>query len=259
MTRLGEGSLWLRRAIVRRHRMATRVLPDRHLPWKVRGGWCYLNLRESPPMLERALRVYERNKFAILGDHLRPGMSFVDVGSNKGDFALFAAGRLEGRGTVVAVEPSPENARWVRRSIERSGVSNVHLVEAALAEAPGEAVLHLRALSGWHTLLPASDAVGEVTVQTRTLDDVAEEHGLRSVDALKIDVEGGELGVLRGATAVLGAPGERLVLLDLHPPLVDPVEIAGMLRDAGYRILSPEPPHGPLEVQPLTRELVARK
>jgi FkbM family methyltransferase len=259
VTGLGEASLRLRRAVVRHHRAATRALPDRHLPWPVRGGWCYLNLRESPPMLERALRVYERNKFAMLGSFLRPGMSFVDIGSNKGDFAVFAAGRLQGRGTVVAVEPSPENARWVRRSIERSRLPNVHLVEAALAESPGEAVLHLRALSGWHTLMPASDAVGEVTVQTRTLDDVAEEHGLRSVDALKVDVEGGELGVLRGAGSVLEAPGERLVLLDLHPPLVDPVEIAGMLRDAGYRILSPEPPHGPLEVDGLTRELVARR
>jgi FkbM family methyltransferase len=210
-------------------------------------------------MLERALRVYERNKFALLATHLRPGMSFIDVGSNKGDFALFAAERLAGRGTVVAVEPSPENARWVRRSLERSRSASARVVEAALSDTRGQAVLHLRPLSGWHTLLPASDAVGEVTVETRTLDDLVDELGLQSVDALKIDVEGGELGVLRGASRTLSAPGQRLILLDLHPPLVDPVEIGDLLRAAGYRLLSPEPPHAPTEMGPVTREVVALK
>lgn len=257
MSRLGEGSLRLRQAVVRRHATLARVLPDRHLPCRVRGGWCYLNLRESPPMLERALGVYERNKFLLLGSHLRPGMSFVDVGANKGDFSVFAASRVGEHGTVVAVEPSPDNAAMLRRSLHRSGAGNAHVVEAALAEGPGEAVLHLRALSGWHTLVPADDAVGEVTVATRRLDDVTAELGVTSVDAVKIDVEGGELGVLRGAERTLTAPGRRLLLLDLHPPLVDPLEIGALLRDAGYRLAAPHAPHPPLELSPTSRELVA--
>ena len=259
MSRLGEASFRLRRAAVARHRTLTKLVPDRHLPWRIRGGWCYLNVRESPPMFERALGLYERNKFALLADHLRPGMSFVDIGSNKGDFAIWAAHLVGDRGSVVAVEPSPDNARWVRRSLDRNHTENVTLVEAALAQERGTAVLNLRPLSGWHTLLPADDAVGEVVVETRTLDEVVEESGVGPVDAIKIDVEGGELGVLRGADETLSAPGDRLILLDLHPPLVDPVEVARLLTGHGYRLSSPSPPHGPMEVDALTREVVARK
>ena len=210
-------------------------------------------------MLERALGLYERNKFALLAEHLRPGMSFVDIGSNKGDFAVWAAHLVQNDGSVVAVEPSPENARWVRRSLERNRTRNATVIEAALAEERGTAVLNLRPLSGWHTLLPADDAVGEVTVETRTLDDVVAELGLGAVDAIKIDVEGGELGVLRGAQQTLSAPGERLILLDLHPPLVDPVEVAELLRASGYRLLAPAPPYADLDVEAVTREVVARK
>jgi precorrin-6B methylase 2 len=62
-------------------------------------------------MVQCAMNAYEPAKHALIRRRLRPGMTFVDVGANKGDFTLLAA-RLTGKaGRVISIEPEPEIAR----------------------------------------------------------------------------------------------------------------------------------------------------
>jgi FkbM family methyltransferase len=247
----------LAEALIRRHRSIRWLLPKGYHAYPFPGGRIYLDLRESPTMLARVLRSYERQKQRTLLRYLPMGGTFVDIGGNKGDFALIAARALAGTGHVVCVEPFPGNADWIRRSIERNGYRNIDVVEAALAAQDGAAKLHVGVQSGFHSLDPAAESrsIGAIEVPTRTLDGVLEELRIDRVDVVKIDVEGGEEGVLAGAQRTLSGSRPLVLLLDLHPPRVDPERVCGHLTELGFTLHRPS--MQPLDLNPRTREVVA--
>lgn len=198
-------------------------------------SFMYLNLSE-PLALRRLLGRYERPKMDFLRRHLVEGAAFVDVGASLGDYSLVASRLVGPRGKVIAFEPDPVNCRWLRKSIERNGLTNVELYQEALSDVEGEASFFLSGVSGWHTLKKGQLAAekGEIKVRTRPLDDV----DLPRLDVMKIDVEGAELEVLEGARRHLRR-FRPLLFVDLHPMMgADVPAVVRFLRDAGYELRS---------------------
>ncbi|HUR76467.1 MAG TPA: FkbM family methyltransferase [Acidimicrobiales bacterium] len=249
-------------ALVRRHARVRRVLPPGHHAYRTAGGWTYLDLRESPMMLARVLRLYEAPKVAALRAVLRPGDVFVDVGANKGDFSLLAARLMHDRGRVLCVEPEPANVEWITRSIARNRYKSIEVLPFALADADGSATLHLGEKSGWHSLVSTEGVAvtGTVEVPTKRLDDELAKRGIARVDAIKIDVEGAEEQVLTGAAQALGGTHPMTVLLDLHPGRgVNPVAAGARLIAHGFELRDPENMERPLPgaVTATTRSVLA--
>jgi FkbM family methyltransferase len=230
---------------------------ERYRPYRFAGGWIYLDIDESPAMRMRVEGRYEAAKVAALGRLLKPGMTFVDAGSNKGDFALIAAHVMGDQGRVLAFEPSPDNARWIRASAELNGYRSIGLFEVALFDADGRATLYLREWSGWHSLIPRRKRVSQesIEVETRTLDSVLAETGDPHVDVMKIDVEGVELQVLRGAQRTLADSRLIAVFLELHPGYgVDPNEVVELLTAHGFSLRDPQDMESELSELPTERE-----
>ena len=234
--------------ILSRHKRLRPFLPRGYHAYPTSGGWILLDVRESPMMLARVMRAYERDKVQALRDAMAPGKVFVDVGGNKGDFSLIAAKATGDKARIVCVEPEPTNVEWIRKSVARNKYASIEVVPAALAESEGEATLHLGAKSGWHTLVddPNQVQTGDMTVQTRTLDALLAERGIDHVDVIKIDVEGAEDRVLAGGHKTFGGETPMTVLLDLHPPRVDPVAICQQLEAWGFELRDPTDPAKPL-------------
>jgi FkbM family methyltransferase len=197
------------------YKMLSRVAPNRYEIYSVVGGRIFLNLHESAAMVQRAMHSYEPAKHALIRRRLRPGMTFVDVGANKGDFTLLAARLVGNSGRVISIEPEPDNRSVLQRSIALNGYSNITVMPLALSDRDGTANLQIGSTSGSHTLSPEFDGLRSLSVPTRTLDAVVAEQRLASVDMLKIDVQGLELPVLRGAAETLRANPQIIVLLDL--------------------------------------------
>jgi FkbM family methyltransferase len=136
-----------------------------------------------------------------------PGATIIDVGANIG-FYTVALARLV-HGPVFACEPMPANLARLERNVAASDVEGlVRVVPYALGSAAG--TLHLSferdifgntAESG--NAGPASVSAGAIEVPVRTLDQVVAEFGIETCALVKIDVEGGELGVLQGGTGFL--------------------------------------------------------
>jgi len=219
-------------------------------------------------MLMRALRLYETDKHRALAEALRPGMTFVDIGACKGDFTLFAARMVGEHGRVVAVEPEPANASWLRKSIARNDIHNTEVQQMGLSDTRGHATLHradvgsgVQVSSGWHSLIAGGVAErDEIEIETHTLDGLLVELGIVQVDVLKIDVEGWEVAVLRGAEHTL--TGQRyppILMMDLHPHHgVKPPAVAEFLRSRGYDVYCMDSPTQRLDVQDDTLEFLAR-
>ncbi|HEX8158518.1 MAG TPA: FkbM family methyltransferase [Solirubrobacteraceae bacterium] len=210
--------------------------------------------------------MYEPAKHRALDQVLRPGMTFLDVGACKGDFTVFAAVRVGPLGRVVAIEPEPANVRSLRMSIARNRVHNAEVHEMALSDASGRGILHridvsaaIGGSSGWHSLLAGGAGERqELEIEIRTLDELLAHLGILHVDVLKIDVEGWEVPVLRGARHTLGEI-HPILLMDLHPDLgVNPGTIAEILHDHHYETFHMDAPAEPLEVRRDTVEILAR-
>ena len=161
---------------------------------------------------------FEPNEFAFLDGALRPGMTFIDVGANEGTFTLFAS-RCVAR--VLAVEPSSRERRQLESNVRRNRLRNVTIVPHALADQPGTARLRIAGkIHGGHNTLgefayqDAGDA-GSEEVPVDTLDALVQRLGVGRVDAIKIDVEGAELKVLKGGRHVL-TTGRPILLIEAN-------------------------------------------
>jgi FkbM family methyltransferase len=149
----------------------------------------------------------------------------VDVGANIGIFACLGAARLPADGRLTAFEPVPSNLELLQRNLAQNGVSGrVTLEPVAVGEAPGETMIHLAAGSGNHSLAArvTGDRGASLPVKVTTLD----EHfgGDPRVDLLKIDVEGYDGYVLRGAAR----------LIREHQPTLLVEFVPTHLRNAGF-------------------------
>jgi FkbM family methyltransferase len=145
----------------------------------------------------------------------------VDVGANIGIYACTGARHLPPGGRLVAFEPVPENHAYLLRNVTRNGLAERVVVERqAVGETAGELTLYLSGeQSGKHSA--AQSNVGEptdaVTVPMTSIDAYLAEHPLGSPDIIKIDVEGYEGYVLRGAGKTLQAL--PTLLFEIHPEL----------------------------------------
>lgn len=149
---------------------------------------------------------YESIELDILESLASMSDTVIDVGTNIGVHACVAANAMPPRGRVIAFEPVPANLRVLRANIAGNGLTDRILVEeAAVAEAPGRMDIHLSTSSN-HSLVAevANNSTETISVQVTSLDAyVAGLDAPASVDVLKVDVEGYDGYVLRGAAAVI--------------------------------------------------------
>ncbi len=138
-----------------------------------------------------------------------PGNVVIDVGANIGITAVLAGAMVKG-GRVIAVEPVTETFSFLVRNVRASGLSNVECIRAAAAASDaGELALVTRPSANVAAFVGSTDTMeryagySEVIAPAMTLDAIVAEHGVESVDFVKIDVEGYELEVLKGAEDLL--------------------------------------------------------
>jgi FkbM family methyltransferase len=153
---------------------------------------------------DRSLAVFGRGyepDIGMLMDAFVPDDGvLVDAGANWGYFPLFLAARSGFRGHILAVEPFPASAAALAGVIAATGIG--HLVEPlaiALGAAPGRAAMSAEVFTGNNRI----SRDGAVEVPVETLDRVVAARKLDRLGLLKIDVEGAEADVIRGAAQTI--------------------------------------------------------
>jgi len=159
---------------------------------------------------------YEPELTAVLGQHLRADDVAIDVGANIGLHSLTMAGLVGPTGRVIACEPNPSVAAGLRRNVGLNPEREVTVLGVAIADRDGPVELAAPSRSdanqGRATLAPArGQGWSRVRVRGTTIDSLVAHLSLESVGLIKIDVEGLEAGVIRGASKVLVAHRPALV------------------------------------------------
>jgi FkbM family methyltransferase len=182
---------------------------------------------------------WEINEATIVRAHLRPGMTFVDIGAHVGYYTNLAAREVGTSGHVYAVEPDPDNAALLRENVRRNGYRNVTVIEAA----------------AWHetttvTLRRDHFNTGDNRVADQFADDgaVCEVEGIAfddrlaglEVSAVKVDAQGVDHLALRGMRETIQRC-RPIVFVEFWPDGIrenggDPAAVIEEYRGLGYRI-----------------------
>lgn len=138
-----------------------------------------------------------------------PGILF-DIGANHGAYALYL-NQVSPASVIHAFEPHPATFAILRDRLQ--SFPNIHLVQQAVSDAPGLLKLYDFADSDGSTQASLDENAVRLfsentvahDVDVTTIDAYMAEYGIDRIDLLKIDTEGFDLAVLRGATAALAA------------------------------------------------------
>jgi FkbM family methyltransferase len=183
--------------------------------------------------------IYDIATSEVIARLLHPGDLALDVGANVG-FMTVLMGRWAGPdGRVMAFEPHPDLFRLLKENVglaARSPSATVELHNAAVGEVTGQASLVIPpgfetndGLASLSATPRDSDTV--ISVDVVTLDDLL---GDRRVSVLKIDVEGHELSVLKGAARLIELHAVRHIVFEEHTGSTSPV--CTFLKERGYTL-----------------------
>jgi len=184
---------------------------------KVYGSTMHLDLSDFIQW-QIYLGCFEDRDAKRMKNHLPRGGVMIDAGANVGFFTALAAHCVGPTGKVFAVEPSPYAFGKLQQLISDNKLSQVHAEQIALSDTPGELPLYItpdEAHNHTPTLVP-SEGLKTVQVPVKTLDERLDAWGVTSIDVLKMDVEGYELHVLKGAHRTLAANRIKTIFLEFN-------------------------------------------
>lgn len=181
---------------------------------------------------------------------LREGMTVFDVGANVGELTLLFSRFVGERGSVHAFEASGEVFQKLETVCAAAGRRNVVLNHLALADKNGTVRLNVydapfssfnsqaaRPLKNYGLEL---EPIGIEETPATTVDEYCAERKIEFIDLLKIDVEGAELQVMRGARSMLKSKAVACCAFEFGQTTFDmgndPSEIEDFLKECDYKI-----------------------
>jgi FkbM family methyltransferase len=195
------------------------AFPRIPLPMRLPFGawWLARNDHVSRPIIEKQ---FETAEYSFVRRFVQPGMTVLDIGAHHGFYTLLLARMVGSRGIVFAFEPSPRERGALLRHVQLNRCGNVKVQALAVGSAAKEVDLYLvdDAQSGCNSLRPPVVTVGtsQVPVRVVPLDSWLSEQKIERVDFIKLDVEGGELDVFRGATNLLEHHPRPVILAEVQ-------------------------------------------
>jgi len=226
-----------------------RASKDRGFETRINGDVFRLDYSLAARYDREDKRSYEPVFYSAFVEEIRPGMKVADVGAHFGFFTLAAALRVGGEGRVFSFEPSAQTAATLRQNVLLNHwQERVEVVETVVSDAEGFVSFYTYGTSmaaslsrqNVEVLNPERPAAAtEIKVLSVTIDQFCKAR-LIGLDLLKIDVEGAELLVLRGARALLLTARPR-ILCEIHPLQMQhcgcsKAELDSFLQDVGYRL-----------------------
>ncbi|MFZ1330298.1 MAG: FkbM family methyltransferase [Chitinophagaceae bacterium] len=154
---------------------------------------------------------YEKENFTFLKENIKPGMTCVDIGGHIGIYAVFMAKMKVGK--VFCFEPTPASFTILKKTVSLNHCENIiHIYQAAIAENTGKSYFYINKyqregkdttrIAEGNSLVYFDSGENilkeKFEVPTFSLDDFARQHNLK-IDFIKIDAEGAELDILKGA------------------------------------------------------------
>lgn len=216
----------------------------------------FLNPLDVVPVTILRSGTWQPEVWQSLQSALGPGSVFFDVGAHIGYFTIKGAARVGDTGRVVAFEPNPETLKLLNDNVTANRAGNITVEPIACTDKEQTLTFYAAAvqntgmssLSRKNAEVEGSAAPKAYVVRGRPIDDVVRELNLDRVDAIKVDVEGAEVLVLRGTVETLKRFHPKLVIEEIPDELANfqtsMDDLTSLLHKAGYNHTRRLAPHG---------------
>jgi len=167
---------------------------------------------------------------------IKNGMSIIDIGAHIGLYTVLAAEKVGNTGKIIAIEPEPQNYKQLLENIKLNSFRNVIPVNCGLGIRNSLEKLYINPYKTCsHTFVLEKNGNYFIEVRVKTLDSLREELNLKKVDIIKIDTEGAEIPVLKGAEKTLRAnPSVKIIVAAEHYP-GEAKEVCKFLNERGFK------------------------
>jgi FkbM family methyltransferase len=201
------------------------IFPNTPAPLRLPFGAWWL-VRSDNAGLPISEGRFESAELGFVDRFVRPGMTALDIGAHHGLYTLLLSKKIGASGRVFSFEPSPREGVALRKHLKLNRCRNVAVEELAVGDENKEGQLHVVEgfETGCNSLRPpiVMSETSPVCVCVRRLDDWVSERRLDAVDFIKLDVEGGELAALRGASRFLERRPRPVILVEVQDVRTQP-------------------------------------
>lgn len=185
--------------------------------------------------------MYEMGTMNFIQENLSAGSTFLDAGANIGVMSLVAAKAVGSDGRVISFEPHPNTRSILEKNISLNGFSQIEIQAVGLGSGKSSGTLFSEEKNRGGSSLMDYDENEEhgAEIQIVSLDSLVDELNLNQLDLIKIDIEGWEFEMLKGAKKTLTRLRPTLIVeIDLHRKLEGGTvrEMVDFLVEIGYEI-----------------------
>lgn len=210
-------------------------------------GSLYRMLKHKPQQSQYEIEKAEQIFYI---QYLKPGMVAFDVGANIGEISLLFSRFVGGQGQVHSFECSPNTFKRLNEIVTISNRKNIKQNCICLSDAISTAELYIfdDDHASWNTMAnrPLHEygiKIKPTSIQkvpTTTIDAYCESHNIQKIDLLKIDVEGAEYQVLKGASRMMREHRIQCVIFEFGQTTFDmgndPGKLTQLIARNGYKL-----------------------
>ena len=183
-------------------------------PARATGGWWWVWRWR----FEFLMDWFEWESLVWVRRMVRPGMTVVDLGAHIGYYSRILSALVGPQGKVLAFEPNPENLAVLRRNLSGPRYRNVDILPYAVSDRNTTGKLFVSSGHSNHSLIKGfSAAEKEIDVETVSLDAFLGRKGIRTLDFVKLDVEGAESMALLGMAETIRRSSAMALLVEYNP------------------------------------------
>lgn len=180
--------------------------------------------------LECILGSYEHSKNILFQNNVSNGDIVYDIGAHVGFYTLLASKLVGETGKVISFEPLPKNFKYIEKHAQINKINNVMLKNAAVSDFTGFSCFK----EVESTFMGYLDEKGELLVETLSIDDFIKDYPELKPCCLKIDVEGAEFLVLKGAKETLEKYKPKIFLATHNDAVHE--KCVNMLQNLDYKM-----------------------
>ena len=186
------------------------------------------------------LREGRREPFAtkILEKKTEEGEVVLEIGANIGYYTILQSKIVGTKGRIYAVEPEKDNFEYLKKNVSLNKLKNVSLFKQAIGNKNGKLELYTYEQGNLNSPIKWSeDYIGKEVVKENTVDSFLK--GKRAPIWIRMDVEGYEYNIFKGAKKTLNNPDLRKMFIEFHFGLVEKkkmIELLNIIKNSGFEI-----------------------
>lgn len=180
--------------------------------------------------------IREKDVFEVVKRELKAGMNVVDIGANLGYYVLIESKKAN---KIYGIEPNPLAFTYLKRNVKLNKIKNVKLMNLAIGSSKSILPFYISKNWNWSRFEKGDKGDDILSIKNIKIDTLDSLFKKEKVDLLRMDVEGFELEIFKGAKKFIKRNPSLMILLEFHADVLSPSqreEFINICRECGLKI-----------------------